>query len=334
MYLWQIRHIPNLRRILFSFSAVLGLSLMLAWVGGLGAQIAQGQGDAKPQPEKKTASKGPDPAVVKAATDYIKQVHDALYARTSIKADIEQTVTIGAQQFQVTGQYVNSGQKLRLEYNIEPAQGVAGSLLEVCDGKELWTLLKVANAKPRVTHRDVQQIKAAAAASKEAPDVVLTAELGLGGLTALLASIERTMVFDAMKEESEEEGGRTIVQGRWKPDVSSRWPRSKEDLLPDYIPDLVRLWIDPKTQFPVRIVYIKRVIEKEKKVYRPMVSLTFKNIQFDTPVSDQEFTFVPPDEAVPEDVTRQFLDRMKKSSDDAAAPEKPVADPAKPRASK
>jgi len=325
LYLWQIRHIPNPWYKLIGFSVLLAFSLMAAWQGGSGTRVALGQGDSKGADTKKTDAKGPDPAVVKAATDFIKEVHEALYARTSIKADIEQSVSIGTQQFQVAGQYVSSGQKLRLEYTIQPGQGVGGSLLEVCNGKELWSLMTVADTK-RVTHRDVQQIKEAALATRNIPDVVLTAELGLGGLTALIASLERTMVFDAMKEESTEEGTRTVIQGRWKPEVSSRWPRSKEDLLPTYVPDSVRIWIDPKTMFPVRILYVKRVLEKDKKVNRPMVNLKFKNVQFDVPIDDQDFNFVTPPDVVPEDITRMFLDRLKKSADDAAAAAKSAAE--------
>lgn len=311
MYLWQIRHIPNVRRILLTFSAITGLFLMFASLGEWSLPAARGQVD----PGQKKTESGPD----EAATDYIKRVREALYAHESIQANVEQTVTIGVQKFRVTGQYLSSGQKLRLQYNIEPDQGVSGSLLEVCDGKELWSLIKVGDGKPRVTHRDIQQIKAAAGNSRNVPDVILTAELGLGGLTALIASLERTMIFDAMKEASADDGGRTIIQGRWKPEIVARWPRSKDDLLPDYIPDMVRLWIDPQTQFPVRIVYIKRVMEKDKKVNRPMVNLTFKNILFNAPVSDQEFTFVTPEGAVPEDTTRLFLDRMKKRAEEANA---------------
>lgn len=329
MYLWQIRHIPNPWYKLMSFSALLGVSLMIAWQSGPGIRIAMGQGEQKASDSKKGDPKAADPAVIKAATDFMKKVHDSLYARTSIKADIEQSVSIGTQQFQVVGQYVNSGQKLRLEYTIQPDQGVGGSLLEVCNGKELWSLMTVADTK-RVTHRDVQQIKEAALATRNIPDVVLTAELGLGGLTALIASLERTMVFDAMKEESTEDGPRTVIQGRWKPEVASRWPRSKEDLLPTYVPDLVRIWIDPQTMFPVRVLYIKRVIEKDKKIFRPMVNLKFKNVQFDVPIDDQDFNFVTPPDVVPEDITRLFLDRMKKSVDDAAAAAKPAADATAP----
>jgi outer membrane lipoprotein-sorting protein len=310
---------------LIGFFALLCFSLMAAWIGGMGIPSARGQVDSPPSAAKNADSKATEAAnadAAKAAADFMKNVHEALYARTSIKADVEQTVSIGAQQFRVDGQYLSSGQKLRLEYTIRPDHGVSGSLLEVCDGKELWSMMKVGDVT-RVTHRDVQQIKAAVAGMRNAPDVVLTAELGLGGMTALLASLERTMNYDAMKEESGDGTSRIIVQGRWKPDVVSRWPRGKDDLLPVYVPDLVRIWIDPDSMFPTRITYIKRVVEKDKKVYRPMVSLNFRNVEFDAPVGDEEFTFVTPDNVVPEDITRQFLDRMKKSAE-ASSAAKPI----------
>ncbi len=318
MYLWQIRHIPNSWRKLTRISAKLTFSLMLGWISWLGIQSLQSQGDSKPAAAMAAdAVKTPDPAVAKAATDFMKKLHESLYARMAIKAEVEQTVSIGTQQFQISGHYLSSGEKLRLEYTIQPEQGVAGSLLEICDGKELWSMVKIADTT-RVTHRDVQQIKAAVAGLRSAPDVVLTAELGLGGITALLASLERTMTFDAMKEESSDDGPRMVVQGRWKPEVVARWPRGKDDLLPTYVPDLVRVWVDPQTMFPVRISYIKRILEKDKKVYRPMVTLKFKAVEFDSPVNDEDFTFIlPPGSAPPEDITRQFLDRMKKSADDA-----------------
>ena len=82
--------------------------------------------------------------------------------------------------------------------------------------------------------------------------------------------------------------------------------------------------------FPVRVLYIKRVIEKDKKIFRPMVNLKFKNVQFDVPIDDQDFNFVTPPDVVPEDITRLFLDRMKKSADDAAAAAKPAADATPP----
>lgn len=311
MHLWKIRHIPNRGRDLRYFLGMLAFSLMLTIVT-LRVPVVQGQNDAPP-PAEKTA----DAAGSAQATDWIKRVHQSLYQRGSIQADVDQTVLIGRERFEVSGRYLSAGQKLRLEYAIQPGQGLAGSLLEICDGKDLWSLLKVGETT-RVTHRDVQQIKAAASSSRNIADVILTAELGLGGLTALVASLERTMLFDAVKDEADSK--RIVVQGRWKPEIAARWPKTKDNQLPDYVPDLVRVWIDPQQQFPVKLIYVKRVLEQDKRVYRPMITLNFKNVVFDGAVDERDFTFEPPENVVPEDITRQFLDRMKKSAEEAAAP--------------
>ena len=357
MYLWQIRHIPIRRQSFYRFPSRLGLLLLLAWLTSALTRPAVGQGDAKPAPETKSAkdSKASVSAEQAAATAFMAKVHDALKSHPSVRADIEQTVTIGSQPFRATGRYMTSGSKLRLEYLIKPNEGADGSLIEVCDGKQLWSQVTL-NGVKRVTHRDVEQIKAAVASTKNISDAVVSAELGLGGLTALLASLERTMIFEAMKEGTGEGQTQTVVQGQWKADVSSRWRRRPEDPLPPYIPDLVRVVVDSRTLFPERIIYLKKQTEKEKteqapatkdksakdapakdsptktkKGYRAIVSLTFQNVQLDASIDEQEFTFVPPEDVVPEDITRQYLDRITKSNEAEAAA--PAGSPAsKPRA--
>ena len=257
-------------------------------------------------------------------------VHAELRKHSSVKADVEHTVSIGNQQFRATGRYLNRGSKLRLEYVVKPDQGADGSLIEVCDGKVLWSLMTLGSTK-RVTHRDVQQIKAAAASMKNVPDTVLTAELGLGGLTALFASLERTMTFDLMKPVEVEGRSRTVVQGQWKSSVSSRWKRKADDPLPVYIPDMVRIYVDSTTLFPERIVYLKKQTEKDKKSPRALVSFQFRNVELDTMIDDQEFTFVPPEDVVPEDITRQFLDRITKSRESETVPATSAAPTTKPK---
>ena len=41
-----------------------------------------------------------------------------------------------------------------------------------------------------------------------------------------------------------------------------------------------------------------------------MVSLEFRNVEFDTPFDDEIFSFKVPDGVVPEDVTKQYIDRI------------------------
>ena len=327
MYLWQIRHIPIHRQTFLSLTFRLGLLvLLLAGFAGLVAQSAIGQGDEKPATGKtgRAETDASPSASQAAATAFVAKVHAELKKHSSVKADVEHTVSIGTQQFRATGRYLNNGSKLRLEYTVKPDQGADGSLIEVCDGKELWSLTTLGGTK-RVTHRDVQQIKAAIASVKSVPDAELTAELGLGGLSGLFASLERTMTFDAMKQEEVEGHSRTVVQGQWKSTISSRWKRKADDPLPVYIPDGVRIIVDSATLFPERIVYLKKHAEKDKKGYHALVSFQFKNVELDTMIDEQEFTFDPPQDVVPEDVTRQFLDRITKSQESEAAPARSVA---------
>jgi outer membrane lipoprotein-sorting protein len=331
LYLWQIRHIPNIWQNLFKFTSVVGAGGLILLLGCFTfSHTLFGQTAAEKQKASSDAAAKPvaDSAGAKAAAEFVQKVRQSLGEHSSVQADIEQTVSIGTQQFVATGRYVSSGPKLRLEYNIKPDQGISGSLLEVCDGKELWSLIKVADSK-RVTHRDVQQIKAAASSERAIPDAVLTAELGLGGLSALFASLERTMVFDAMKQETSGDRSRTVVQGKWKPEIRSRWPQGSDESLPAYVPDMVRIVVDSATMFPERIVYIKRLVEKDKKVNRALVDLQFSKVTFDSAIDDQEFTFVTPDDVVPEDITRQYLDRLKKSAESPAGKETaPTGSPA------
>lgn len=320
MYLWQIRHIPISRQTFLSLTSRLGLVLLLG-LSGLMARSAIGQGDQKSVSGKagRAETDASPSAGQAAATAFVAKVHAELKKHPSVKADVEHTVSIGTRQFRATGRYLNSGSKLRLEYTVKPDQGADGSLIEVCDGKELWSLMTLGGTK-RVTHRDVQQIKAAITSVKRVPDAELTAELGLGGLSGLFASLERTMTFDQMKQEEVEGHSRTVVQGQWKSNVASRWKSTADDPLPVYIPDAVRIIVNSATLFPERVVYLKKQTEKDKKGYRALVSFQFKNVELDATIDEQEFTFEPPQDVVPEDVTRQFLDRITKSQESEAAP--------------
>ena len=307
MHLWQIRHIPNRPQTLLKLTVAAATSLGLAVTLLTSSGFVSGQ-TAEEADRKVTATESePD------AAEFFEQVRQELQTHQSVKADLSQTVSIGDQQFKIAGQYLSSGNstdgmKLMLNYTVVPDQGVVGQIQEVCDGKELWTILTLPDSK-RVTLRNVMQIqKAAAAASKKnIPDSTLNAELGLGGLTALLASLERTVVFDVIKQEQTEAGSRTVIQGHWKDEILKRFPKGKDNALPAFVPDLVRLYINAETMFPEKLLYLKR--QPESKKLRPLVNLEFRNVELDTAVDDAAFKFEIPD-VVPEDITKLYLDRI------------------------
>jgi len=315
LHLWQIRHIPNhpqtLLKLTVAAAASFGLAVTLFYsTGFVSGQTAE---DAKKKAEATDSE--PD------AAEFFEQVRQELQTHQSVKADLSQTVSIGEQQFKITGQYLSSGHsadgmKLMLNYTVVPDQGVTGKILEVCDGKELWTVLTLPDSK-RVTLRNVMQIqKAAAAASKKnIPDSTLNAELGLGGLTALLASLERSVDFDVIKQEQSDAGPRTIIQGHWKKEILERFPKGKDNSLPAFVPDLVRLYVNAETLFPEKLLYLKR--QPESKKLRPLVNLEFRNVELDTPVDDAAFKIEIPD-IVPEDITKLYLDRINGTPETAA----------------
>ncbi len=326
LYLWQIRHIPISRQTFFRLTTRLGLLLLLAGSSGWVVRLAVGQSEG-PTASDKSGRTATEVSGQNAATAFVARVHAELKRHPSVKADIEHSVSIGNQQFRATGRYLHQGSKLRVEYLVKPDQGADGSLVEVCDGKELWTLMILGGTK-RVTHRDVQQIQAAAAL-KNLPEADVSAEMGMGGLPALFASLERTMTFEAMKQVEDEGRPRTIVQGQWKRNIVSRWKRKPDDPLPAFVPDLVRIVVDSGTLFPERIIYLKRQTERDKKGYRTLVSFRFQNVELDAAIDDQEFTFVPPEDVDPEDVTRQFLDRITKGQENESSPATPGSPPTK-----
>jgi hypothetical protein len=206
--------------------------------------------------------------------------------------------------FHLTGSYASAGLRTRLSFTVKLNSGATGSLLEICDGERLWSVTDIPKSK-RVTRRDVRQILAAAEQARTQPDRALAADLALGGVPALLASLQRSMQFDGLKEESVDGRSLVIVQGRW----NEEWRQKLGgDQLPPHVPDLVRVYFASEALFPERIVYLKKA--DDKNYYRPLVDLQFRKVVLDAPLDDKLFEFTPPENVEPEDITRQYLDQL------------------------
>lgn len=141
----------------------------------------------------------------------------------------------------------------------------------------------------------------------DAPEAVLTANLGLGGLPAMLAALERSMVFDAVKTDSYDGHPYTVIQGKWNDDYLTRLGGGPGKMLPEYVPELVRIYFDQQTQFPTRILYLKRAPKNADRPYQVLLSLQFSDIVLDGPVNDDQFRYVPPDEIQVENRTSRIL---------------------------
>lgn len=313
---------------------------LLAASDGTG-RLAQAQ-QPETQPEQQSAeaagvdSEAPESEKPAAATDTetepeesdsealetFSQARDTLMGYRSVQATIREKVAIGDREFKATGSYVQGTDlKLRLEYEVTLGRGagaVRGSLLQVCDGQLLWTRYLLedggskesgeSQAEPHITRRDVRRILDAAAKSGNIPENILLAELGLGGLPSLLASLESSLVFNEQEETAD--GKYLVVSGTWKQQLRERLPANSDDneRLPPHIPDAVRVYFDRENLFPRRILYLKRPVGRD--YLRPMVSVDFVEVTLNAPVSGELFQYVPPDKVFPIDITSQYLQRL------------------------
>ncbi|MCA9115977.1 MAG: hypothetical protein KDA79_12900 [Planctomycetaceae bacterium] len=255
------------------------------------------------------------------ANKTLKSAREKLLACRSIQTSLRETVSLGGRRFRAEGSYIQGADlKLRLDFSIQIGS-TEGSLLEVCDGGVLWTRHQ-AGVQSRITRRDVRQILRAADGRVE--QNVLVAELGLGGLPALLAALDDSMVFNSWRKEEIDGRPFTLIEGAWKDSILSRFKGGKEDRpLPEHIPDSVRIWFDEATLFPRRIMYLKSPAGEDWS--RPMVTLDFLDVVLNAPVNDDEFYFVPPDGVVPRDVTNEYLQRLKQVAQPAGEAASPAA---------
>ena len=230
--------------------------------------------------KSKPASKKAQDVASEEALKTLQKARKSLIEQQSIQADILETVALGSRKFQAKGKYLQGTDlKLRLEFQVKLG-GTEGSLLEVCDGQVLWSRQTI-GGQTQVTRRDVRQILEVAAENRTMPKIMLQAELGLGGLPAMLAALENTMVFTSMKQEEVDQQQFTVIEGKWKDEYRRQFQggaaAEKDAPLPEFIPDRIRIFLSEGTLFPRRILYLKHRVKQN--TFRPMVSLDFTNVK-------------------------------------------------------
>ena len=245
--------------------------------------------------------------------------HQLLDGWGSVQAKLRETVSMGPRRFRGEGTYI-AGRfpKLRLSMGMEVGD-TQGQLLEVCDGTILWTVQEIntGGEQPdvQVARTVISDVIEAQADTADVPETYLIMGLGVGGLPALLASLQRSMTFEAVREIEEEGQSFSVIQGRWSDEYLSRLTGGDGKVeLPDYMPDHVRIYFDAKTKFPTRILYLRRV-EPGSGPFRALLSLEFSDVVLDAPISEEQFQYTPPSTVKVRDRTAEYL----KMLDEAAA---------------
>ncbi len=288
-------------------------------------------------------------AATRTAIQVLDAAIQAARQHTSIQADLHESVVMGTHQFTATGQYVHGrNNQLRVTMTEEPVRELAvrtggtntrGSatpaqaepsqdksaaaagnrVVQVCDGRVLWTELTTAE-KRNVVRRDIDEILKAVSGTALPADKVL-ADIGLGGVPALLESLRSRMVFKGVREENVDGQVFVVVQGRWSDEQVSRFVPGNDEpdpVLPAHLPEYVRIYFDKDTLFPRRILYLKRHADPTQRIARPMLTLDFTNVVLNGEVDSNLFTFQPVSTKDQNDVTADVI-RVLKANAEAAA---------------
>lgn len=316
----------------------LACSVLLLGIGGVGIRTSQAFQDAPAADENPAAEKGSDEAPEKPsvaentpeegqqADALLSEARSRLADRQSLQADMKQQIVVGERKLLSEGTYVSGVfPKLRLEYKIRVGT-MQGSLTEVCDGQILHTektIGKVGAKSPKelehvFTRRDVQRILAARNHSSNLSVASQGADLGIGGLPAMLASIDRCMNGKRMSEEEFEGQMCRVFHGVWDQAILQKYDaalkEAKASLVP-FFPDLVQVFLTADTLTPVKIVYLKQELNESGKITgdRALMILEFRNLKLDEPVPASTFQFVLPSGREETDLTKQFLDLIKEA---------------------
>ncbi len=295
-----------------------------------GVAVAQDQAKAKPKSAtraKDTAKPAPKPARRRRPVDELRLSQEKLKTLQPFRAEIVETIVVRGKTFRAKGKYLQGkGLKLKLEFELEVGR-TKGTLVQICNGKTLWTQHKIGTTV-QATRRDVPRIikelkQLSQAGSKPRPGQFET-DLGLGGIGALLTSLEQSMTFTLQREGQIQGRPFVIIEGSWNAafletlTVESR-PTSGE--LPEYIPDRVRIYFDKSTKFPHRILYLKK--QPDRASLRPMVSLEFRKVEVNTQIDDSVFVFKAGKGVRVQDVTEEFIKQVRQVRSANQAPGQP-----------
>jgi hypothetical protein len=254
-----------------------------------------------------------------------------LQARRAVSAKIRQKIDIFGKQLIGSGTYLEQRREpvalLKLELKIQLGQNTT-SLVQVCDGKYLWTYRKLLG-NGKLSRLDAIRASSALKEAEKSGGGDMQMLPGLGGLPQLLRGLHAT--FDFVSAEKGTLGSKpremTVwrLEGRWKPKELARLlPDQKEAIeagkavdlakLPKHLPDHIVLLLGDEDKFPYRIEYRRQLPGKTmpscKPASRELVTMEWLDVVMDRPVDPGRFEYNPAGLKFT-DTTSAFIKRLK-----------------------
>ncbi len=224
----------------------------------------QGQAPAPTQAPAPAPAPGAAPTVdsTTLANNVIFATIVRLRTRERIAARVEQVVDMLNQKFELKGNYYkDTGNRIRLQLDLQGLGEDGSTMLQICDGKILWEYQKVMGMKNYRKREIIPILK-----KLEEPglddvfrDQVMT-QLGFGGPEALVTGFQGAIAFDQFAEKDVDGVPTYVLGGKWKDRNGLFGPNDRPllptDPLPPYVPSNIQLFVDKANLWPYRIEMI------------------------------------------------------------------------------
>ncbi len=245
-----------------------------------------------------------------------------LEAHNSVSAKIRQEVNLFGKRLFGSGSYWEQRQGpnhlLRLELKIQLGDQTS-SLLQVCDGRFLWTKCKLPD-KEELGRIDVARARQALEQAGKIPGQGNLGVLpGLGGVPRMLRGLYAAFDFTSAQPGRWGKHKRPVwrLEGRWKPEqLVKLLPDQKQTIqagnfpdlskLPEHLPDHVVLLLGQEARFPYRIEYRRT----DGCATRVMVAMDLYDVDINVPIDPNRFVYNPGDLKY-SDETDRFLESLK-----------------------
>ncbi|NLE38987.1 MAG: hypothetical protein GX621_13270 [Pirellulaceae bacterium] len=247
-----------------------------------------------------------------------------------ITAEINYQVDLFGRQLSGKGDYreERSGPipKVRMDLKIPLGGDRMGTMVQVCDGRYLWTYRRLFDEK--LTRVDMRRLAQALDSGSDRTVVSpLTCTIGMGGVAGLLRELRNHFAFEVVGQ-ADLRGQRVwVLHGRWLPErLAAVMPDRKDAILrgdkvelgklPGHLPERVLLFLGVEHLFPYRIEYRRPAAGRDEDSFQPLntsdrpgVTMEFLWVSMNVPIRESDFEYRPGDIEV-SDATESFLKRI------------------------
>ena len=255
-----------------------------------------------------------DPEVI------LKRSIAQMHSETRFQAAVRHRIDMFDQHLVGAGHYRQFGngaiKRLRFELKTQVGDNTA-SVVQVCDGRHLWTRENLADSTS-LSRIDVRYVSDALQKQEQQGTqhgagllgAHWGANIAMGGIPRLLASLQSSFHFTAASEATYEDVPVWVLVGKWKPQVrksiAARFDSANR--FPTHLPDAVRIVLGRDVEFkfiPREIQYLK--VASDKSV-TPMVSLQLYDITRLVDMNAAQFEYQRGEQVIV-DRTQAFLDK-------------------------